>query len=113
LGVVHLDLVCNACKLGFAVFDNQLNGWNAVVCGDKSTLPSDYNDRVRRSLEPRTCPCGSSDFKCLVWYGYDAVAEDLAGVPEDQWDEAFGVFAAWIICSSCGMAQPAAGAETA
>jgi hypothetical protein len=111
--VVHLDLVCNSCSRNFAVFDNQLNGWNAVVCGDTSTLPSDYKHRVRKSLEPRSCSCGSSDFECLVWYCYDAEADDLVNVPLDQWDEAFGAFAAWIICSSCKMAQQVADAETA
>src|SRR5262245_15537790 len=41
LGVVRLELVCNSCNCDFAVFDNQLNGWSADVCGDSSTLPSD------------------------------------------------------------------------
>lgn len=113
LGVVRLDLVCNSCNRDLAVFDNQLNGWNAVICGDRSTLPSDYEDRARRDLEPRICTCGSSDFKCLVWYCYDADADDRADIPPDQWDEAFGAFAAWVICSRCGMAQQVADAETA
>jgi hypothetical protein len=82
-GVVHLDLGCKSCGRDFTVFDNQLNGWNAVVCGDRSTLPSDYKDRVRKSLESRSCSCGSSGFQCLVWYCYDADADDRANVPLD------------------------------
>ena len=39
LGVVHLNLVCSSCNRDLAVFDNRRNGWNAVVCGDRSTLP--------------------------------------------------------------------------
>ena len=70
-------------------------------------------DRVRESLEPRACSRASSDFECLVWYCYDTDANDLANVPLDQWDDAFGAFGAWVTCSRCGMAQQVADAETA
>ena len=113
LGVVHLNLVCSSCNRDLVVFDNRRNGWNAVVCGEGPPCPSDYMDRVRESLEPRAWSCGSSDFECLVWYCYDTDANDLANVPLDQWDDAFGAFGAWVICGRCGMAQQVADAETA
>ena len=112
LGAVHLELACHSCSSEFVVFDNQINGWNAVIAGERSLLPPDYTERVKASLHPASCLCGSRRFGCLVWYSYDAQPDDLPPTEED-WDEAFGWFAAWVICSRCGMAQEVADAETA
>jgi hypothetical protein len=112
VGVVRLELTCGACGSALTVFDNQMNGWNAVMAGEREELPPDYAARVQASLQPVTCLCGSTGFGCLVWFCYDAHPDDLPASDED-WDEAFGAFAAWTICSRCGVAQQVAEAETA
>ena len=83
-----------------------------MIAGERSLLPPDYTERVKASLHPASCLCGSRRFGCLAWYSYDAQPDDLPAIAED-WDEAFGWFAAWAICSRCGMAQEVADAETA
>jgi hypothetical protein len=112
LGVVHLELACESCNAEIPVFDNRQNGWNAVICGERASLPTDYARRVRDSLESMTCNCGSTAFGCVVWYAYDSHPDDLPEASDD-WDEAFGCFAAWFICSRCGNTQLVAEAETA
>jgi hypothetical protein len=113
LGVVRLELVCNACSSELTVFDNQLNGWNAVIVGERSSLPSDYIERVKANLQPRKCHlCGSTHFGCVVWFCYDAHPDELPP-SEADWDEAFGAFAAWAVCSRCSSAEQLAEAETA
>jgi hypothetical protein len=111
-GSVRLELECQACNASFTVFDNQLNGWNAVIVDDRSLLPSDYVDRVRDLLVPETCGiCQSPRFGCVVLFCYDADPDDL---PDDgsKWDEAFGAFVAWSICSHCGRVREVGQAET-
>jgi hypothetical protein len=110
--VIHLELVCNACGSELAVLDNQTNGWNAVICGEREALPADYVAHVKASLLAAGCLCGSARFGCIVWLSYDSHPDDLPESDED-WDEAFGAFAAWAICSRCGIAQEVASAETA
>jgi hypothetical protein len=39
-GSVRLELECQACNANFMVFDDQLNGWNAVIVDERSSLPS-------------------------------------------------------------------------
>jgi hypothetical protein len=112
VGVVHLELTCGACGSSLTVFDNWKNGWNAVICGEREELPPDYTARVQASLEPVTCLCGSTAFGCVVWFSYDCHPNDLPESEED-WDEAFGAFAAWTICARCGIAPQIADAETA
>jgi hypothetical protein len=106
-GAVRLELACQACNTAFTVFDDQLNGWNAVVVGDKNSLPPDYVDRVREILRLENCEnCRSPRFGCVVWFCYDSDADDLPD-DESEWDEAFGAFAAWSVCSRCGRAREA------
>ena len=89
-----------------------MDGWNAVIGGEPEELPPDYAARVQAMLQPVTCLCGSTALGCVVWFSYDSHPDDLPASDED-WDEAFGAFAAWAICSRYGLARQVAEAETA
>lgn len=108
---VHIDLLCGACDTEISVFDSNLNGWNAVVCDEKSLLPSDYIETVRAVRRVDQCRCGSDTSSCIVWYCF--YAEDPDELPVAQLGNSFGAFAAWAECSACGKARDIAEAETA
>src|SRR5688572_9304979 len=104
--------MCRACGSDWQFFDDGVHGYNAVVCDDRSHLPANYLESNKALLKPLVCDCGGTAFSVIAWAMYDCT-DGIEGVPPEQWDEAYGAFAAAAKCSDCGMVHEIAEAETA
>jgi hypothetical protein len=112
-GSQRVELRCGSCRTAILLFDDGLHGYNAVVCDDRAGLPDNYLAANQPLLTQLTCGCGGPRFAVVAQAIYDLYDEDLATIPEDQWDDSFGFFAAAGRCTSCGAIVEIAAAETA
>ena len=111
-GTRRCDLRCTRCNDRFLLFDDGVHGNNAVLADERSTLPPNYLEANAKILQPLACECGGRVFSVIVEVAYDC-GDGLEDYPEDQWDDAYGWFAATARCPACGTLHDAANEETA
>jgi hypothetical protein len=110
-GGYRFSLTCAACDLEFLLFDRDLHGWNAAVCGERDKLPKEYAANVDPYLQPIPCGCSANTHEILVNAIYDG--EDIDSLPTEQQRLSFGSFAGWSICTQCRAGSCFLEAETA
>lgn len=91
---------CFACASSVLLFDKDLHGWNAAVCGERESLEANYAALVDPHLSVAPCGCGALTHEVLVATVFDA--EDIDELTPEQQRESFGSFAAWSRCATCG-----------
>lgn len=103
----RLDAVCAACGRGHLLLDQDLHGWNGLVCREPEQAA-----RPRPPLQPWACrACGELSHAAeaeIAGEGredFEDEAGDLDLDPE-RWPDAFGSFALHIRCSACGVQTP-------
>jgi hypothetical protein len=105
---------CQKCGTSNLLFDDGLHGYNAVVCDDRSDLPTGYEEKNDTLLENFRCPCGNDSFRVYAVAVYDCLSpEEPSEISEDQWDDAYGYFVAVGVCPNCAVTHEIASEETA
>ena len=108
-GRQRCDLRCTKCAQEIQLFDDGIHGYNAVICGERSTLPPAYRQSNHKTF---ACSCKGTTFAVIAEAMYNC-GDNLESMPESQWDEAYGAFAAFAKCVNCGSIHEIVEAETA
>jgi hypothetical protein len=93
--------VCNTCKTEHLIIDQDVHGWNGVICRDE-----EQRGLPRPPLVDWKCSCGSVEHKARITImtqgKTDFVEEAGDEFDENLWPEAFSSLSMDITCAKCG-----------